>query len=174
MKMIEENNTLVFIVDVKSNKRQIKAALKTLYDVETIKLNTLIRYGDIARLDTGGHGTDKESGPTAPRRPSPVLLPTLTLLTSPPPSSPLFKLVHCRLVYESLALEEYLVIHESFRSSFRIELGHGHFFGGKAERQSQMSVVVYPNDTRRSRRFSGIIMYVVLSFLQVEWYEVST
>lgn len=44
MKMIEENNTLVFIVDVKSNKRQIKAALKTLYDVETIKLNTLIRY----------------------------------------------------------------------------------------------------------------------------------
>lgn len=66
------------------------------------------------------------------------------------------------------------MIHESFRSSFRIELGHGHFFGGKAERQSQMSVVVYPNDTRRSRRFSGIIMYVVLLFLQVEWYEVST
>ena len=33
MKMIEENNTLVFIVDVKSNKRQIKSALKTLYDV---------------------------------------------------------------------------------------------------------------------------------------------
>lgn len=48
MKMIEENNTLVFIVDTKSNKRQIKAALKTLYDVETIKLNTLIRYGRIA------------------------------------------------------------------------------------------------------------------------------
>lgn len=45
MKMIEENNTLVFIVDTKSNKRQIKAALKTLYDVETVKLNTLIRYG---------------------------------------------------------------------------------------------------------------------------------
>merc|ERR1712227_771426 len=42
MKMIEENNTLVFIVDTKSNKRQIKAALKTLYDVETVKLNTLI------------------------------------------------------------------------------------------------------------------------------------
>lgn len=49
MKMIEENNTLVFIVDVKANKRQIKAALKTLYDVETIKLNTLIRYGDVAK-----------------------------------------------------------------------------------------------------------------------------
>jgi ribosomal protein L23 len=44
MKKIEENNTLVFIVDVKANKRQIKAALKTLYDVDTVKINTLIRY----------------------------------------------------------------------------------------------------------------------------------
>ncbi|CRG88545.1 60S ribosomal protein L25 [Talaromyces islandicus] len=43
MKKIEENNTLVFIVDVKANKRQIKAALKKLYDVDTIKVNTLIR-----------------------------------------------------------------------------------------------------------------------------------
>jgi large subunit ribosomal protein L23Ae len=44
MKKIEENNTLVFIVDVKANKRQIKEALKKLYDVETVKINTLIRY----------------------------------------------------------------------------------------------------------------------------------
>ena len=44
MKKIEENNTLVFIVDVKSNKRQIKGALKKLYDVETVKVNTLVRY----------------------------------------------------------------------------------------------------------------------------------
>lgn len=44
MKKIEENNTLVFIVDVKANKRQIKAALKKLYDVDTVKVNTLIRY----------------------------------------------------------------------------------------------------------------------------------
>ncbi|KAL1616223.1 putative 60s ribosomal protein l25 [Diplodia seriata] len=43
MKKIEENNTLVFIVDVKSNKRQIKESLKKLYDIETIKVNTLIR-----------------------------------------------------------------------------------------------------------------------------------
>ncbi|KAI9728292.1 MAG: 60S ribosomal protein L25 [Cirrosporium novae-zelandiae] len=43
MKKIEENNTLVFIVDVKANKRQIKDALKKLYDVDTIKVNTLIR-----------------------------------------------------------------------------------------------------------------------------------
>merc|ERR1712115_699119 len=43
MKKIEENNTLVFIVDTKANKRQIKDALKKLYDVETVTLNTLIR-----------------------------------------------------------------------------------------------------------------------------------
>ncbi|WEW56284.1 60S ribosomal protein L25 [Emydomyces testavorans] len=43
MKKIEENNTLVFIVDVKANKRQIKQAIKKLYDVDTIKINTLIR-----------------------------------------------------------------------------------------------------------------------------------
>ncbi|KAH0846398.1 hypothetical protein AYO20_05130 [Fonsecaea nubica] len=43
MKKIEEHNTLVFIVDTKANKRQIKEALKKLYDVETVKINTLIR-----------------------------------------------------------------------------------------------------------------------------------
>ncbi|QDS70269.1 60S ribosomal protein L23A [Venturia effusa] len=43
MKKIEENNTLVFIVNVKANKRQIKDALKKLYDVDTVKVNTLIR-----------------------------------------------------------------------------------------------------------------------------------
>jgi len=44
MKKIEENNTLVFIVDIKANKRQIKEALKKLYDIDTIKINTLIRF----------------------------------------------------------------------------------------------------------------------------------
>jgi large subunit ribosomal protein L23Ae len=43
MKKIEEHNTLVFIVDVKANKRQIKLALKKLYDVDTVKVNTLVR-----------------------------------------------------------------------------------------------------------------------------------
>jgi large subunit ribosomal protein L23Ae len=44
MKKIEENNTLVFIVDRLANKRQIKDALKKLYDIDTVKINTLIRY----------------------------------------------------------------------------------------------------------------------------------
>ncbi|KAE8447384.1 hypothetical protein EG329_010798 [Mollisiaceae sp. DMI_Dod_QoI] len=43
MKKIEENNTLVFIVDIKANKRQIKEALKKLYDIDTVKINTLVR-----------------------------------------------------------------------------------------------------------------------------------
>jgi large subunit ribosomal protein L23Ae len=43
MKKIEDNNTLVFLVDVRSNKRQIKDAVKKLYDVSTVKINTLIR-----------------------------------------------------------------------------------------------------------------------------------
>ena len=42
MKKIEENNTLVFICNIKANKRQIKAALKSLYDVEAVKINTLV------------------------------------------------------------------------------------------------------------------------------------
>jgi len=43
MKKIEEHNTLVFIVNVRSNKTQIKAALKLLYEVDCVKVNTLIR-----------------------------------------------------------------------------------------------------------------------------------
>eukprot|EP00996_Jenningsia_fusiforme_P005374 NODE_6326_length_582_cov_415.909944_g5915_i0.p2 GENE.NODE_6326_length_582_cov_415.909944_g5915_i0~~NODE_6326_length_582_cov_415.909944_g5915_i0.p2 ORF type:complete len:150 (-),score=28.44 NODE_6326_length_582_cov_415.909944_g5915_i0:70-519(-) len=43
MKKIENNNTLVFIVDIKSNKRQIKNAVKKMYDIRAVKVNTLIR-----------------------------------------------------------------------------------------------------------------------------------
>ena len=43
MKKIEDNNTLVFIVDVRANKPQIKASVKKLYDIDASKVNTLIR-----------------------------------------------------------------------------------------------------------------------------------
>lgn len=43
MKKIEENNTLVFLVDIKANKAQIKQALKKLYQIDVVKINTLIR-----------------------------------------------------------------------------------------------------------------------------------
>lgn len=43
MKKVEENNTLVFIVALTSNKKQIKDAVKKLYDIKADKVNTLIR-----------------------------------------------------------------------------------------------------------------------------------
>ena len=42
MKKIEDNNILVFIVDVKANMHQIKQAVKKLYDIDVAKVNTLI------------------------------------------------------------------------------------------------------------------------------------
>lgn len=43
MKKIEDNNTLVFIVNLKANKPQIKEAVKKLYEIDVCKVNTLIR-----------------------------------------------------------------------------------------------------------------------------------
>src|SRR5690242_14571376 len=43
MKRIEDNNTLVFICDNRSNKSQIKREVKSLYAVDAVKVNTLIR-----------------------------------------------------------------------------------------------------------------------------------
>merc|ERR1719199_333323 len=43
MKKIEEINTLVFIVDIKATKQKIKEAVKSMYDVQCAKVNTLIR-----------------------------------------------------------------------------------------------------------------------------------
>eukprot|EP00418_Pyrodinium_bahamense_P075041 CAMPEP_0179061482 /NCGR_PEP_ID=MMETSP0796-20121207/26420_1 /TAXON_ID=73915 /ORGANISM="Pyrodinium bahamense, Strain pbaha01" /LENGTH=161 /DNA_ID=CAMNT_0020758329 /DNA_START=77 /DNA_END=562 /DNA_ORIENTATION=+ len=43
MKKIEEINTLVFLVDIKSTKLKIKEAVKAMYDVQCAKVNTLIR-----------------------------------------------------------------------------------------------------------------------------------
>uniref|UniRef100_A0A7S2PYI1 Large ribosomal subunit protein uL23 N-terminal domain-containing protein n=1 Tax=Zooxanthella nutricula TaxID=1333877 RepID=A0A7S2PYI1_9DINO len=43
MKKIEEINTLVFLVDIKASKLNIKDAVKQLYDVKAAKVNTLIR-----------------------------------------------------------------------------------------------------------------------------------
>ncbi|XP_006869665.1 PREDICTED: 60S ribosomal protein L23a-like [Chrysochloris asiatica] len=43
MKKTENNNTLVFIVEVKANKHQIKQVVKKLYDINVAKVNTFIR-----------------------------------------------------------------------------------------------------------------------------------
>ena len=42
-KLMEEQNTLVFIVDLKSNKHQIKKAFKDRWGAKVRKVNTLIR-----------------------------------------------------------------------------------------------------------------------------------
>ncbi|CAD6197742.1 unnamed protein product [Caenorhabditis auriculariae] len=42
MKKIEDHNTLVFIVDERANKHDIKRAVKKLYNVRAMKVNTLI------------------------------------------------------------------------------------------------------------------------------------
>ncbi|XP_037672138.1 60S ribosomal protein L23a-like [Choloepus didactylus] len=43
MKKIDDNNTVVFIVDVKANKHQVNQAVKKFYDIDVAKVNTLIR-----------------------------------------------------------------------------------------------------------------------------------
>ena len=43
MKKIEDNSTLVFIVDVKTNKHQIEQIMKKLDDINEAKVNTLIK-----------------------------------------------------------------------------------------------------------------------------------
>ena len=43
MKQIEDHNTLTFIVDLKANKRHIAQAVHALYDINVVKVNTLIR-----------------------------------------------------------------------------------------------------------------------------------
>ncbi|XP_063528324.1 large ribosomal subunit protein uL23-like [Pongo pygmaeus] len=43
VKKTEDNNTLVFTVDVNDNKPQIKQAVKKLYDTDVAKVNSLIR-----------------------------------------------------------------------------------------------------------------------------------
>nr|AYV89101.1 ribosomal protein L23a [Tetranychus truncatus] len=43
MKKIEDHNTLFFIVDLKSNKPQVKMAVKKLYDIGVAKVNTMIQ-----------------------------------------------------------------------------------------------------------------------------------
>ena len=43
MKKREDSNTLVFVVDVNTNKHQIKQAVKNLCDIDPDKVNALIR-----------------------------------------------------------------------------------------------------------------------------------
>ncbi|XP_071068713.1 large ribosomal subunit protein uL23-like [Dasypus novemcinctus] len=43
VRKVEDNKPLVFIMDVKANKHQIKQVAKKLYDIDVAKVNTLVR-----------------------------------------------------------------------------------------------------------------------------------
>ncbi|GFS67090.1 60S ribosomal protein L23a [Nephila pilipes] len=43
MKKIEDNNTLVFIIHNRANKAHVKIAVKKLYNIDVLKVNTLTR-----------------------------------------------------------------------------------------------------------------------------------
>ena len=86
MKKIEEHNTLVFIVDIKANKRQIKDAVKKLYDVSVTKINTLIRC--VMTLYASHWCSWSHAAPMDGRRRTSALHRTTTHWTSPTRSLP--------------------------------------------------------------------------------------
>ncbi|CAL9088323.1 unnamed protein product, partial [Musa textilis] len=54
MKKIEDNNTLVFIVDIRADKKKIKGAVKKMYDIQAKKVNTLINLTYCPTIDDMG------------------------------------------------------------------------------------------------------------------------
>jgi large subunit ribosomal protein L23 len=46
----EEENQVIFEVDLKANKIQIRAAVEKLFDVKVASVNTLIQRGKVKRL----------------------------------------------------------------------------------------------------------------------------
>merc|ERR1712194_932780 len=50
MKKVEEINTLVFVVDLKATKTQIKDAVQQLYEVKCARVNTLVRPDGTKRV----------------------------------------------------------------------------------------------------------------------------
>ena len=49
-----DNNTLVFIVDTRANKRQITEAVRRMYEIKTAKVNTLVRCAAASSPTQGG------------------------------------------------------------------------------------------------------------------------
>ena len=63
--LIEDHNKLVFIVERKANKYQIKEAVEKLYEVKVVKINTLIHSnGNKKAL---GNVVHNARGPVSPR-----------------------------------------------------------------------------------------------------------
>lgn len=47
--LIEATNTYTFIVDRRANKTEIKEAIKSIFDVDVLRVNTLNRPGKVKR-----------------------------------------------------------------------------------------------------------------------------
>ena len=62
MKKIEDNNTLVFITDVRANKRQIAQAVKKMYDIACAKVNTLVRPDGVKKAYVKLTGETQQRG----------------------------------------------------------------------------------------------------------------
>lgn len=60
--MIDRDNTIEFIVDIKSNKKQIKEELEKLYDIDIISVRTMItsRGEKKAAVKLAGDGSANE------------------------------------------------------------------------------------------------------------------
>lgn len=58
-RILETENTIVFIVDAKATKRDIKHAVESLYDVAVVKVNTLITPRGEKKAYVKLHSDDK-------------------------------------------------------------------------------------------------------------------
>lgn len=60
--MIDRDNTIEFLVDIKSNKKQIKEELEKIYDIDIISVRTMItsRGEKKAAVTLAGDGSANE------------------------------------------------------------------------------------------------------------------
>lgn len=45
IRFMESENKLIFVVDMKAKKKEIKEAIEKMFNVKVVKVNTLIQYG---------------------------------------------------------------------------------------------------------------------------------
>lgn len=45
IRLMESENKLIFVVDIKAKKKEIKEAIEKLFNTKIVKVNTLIQYG---------------------------------------------------------------------------------------------------------------------------------
>ena len=64
LKLTESQNTLIFIVDIKASKKEIKKAIETMLKVKVEKVNTFVNHGKkkaYVKLDAANKAIDIET-----------------------------------------------------------------------------------------------------------------